>query len=286
MMNSLGKSQCSRGRFKEALKLHKDAIEEMRIILSPNHEDIFRAMTNLEVVHQMYFQWRLVKELHIEAVKGLTKALGRTNNDTLTTMKNFAMTNLKIGDDSLHDVRDTINEVMEQRSKKLGKDNGQTLWFKLCLARVKSALSSEKEVEIDMRALIEIATGNYGANHFAILYGRTRLTSVLVRQQRYSEAEEILLDVIEPSRYKAGARKEGDHLDRLLAMWKTMECYHLQGKVEEATELCTEVLDSLRRMGGEKHALATMAKEKLSELGEQPLALPAPPPYSSSNPGV
>ena len=243
-------------------------------------------MTNQGVVYQKYFQWQKAKELHVEAVEGLTRARGPTDDDTLSAIENLAMTNLEIGGDSLRDARDAMEKVVEQRCKKLGKENGYTLWSKLCLARIKSHLGLEKEAETDMRAGIEIAAGDYGKDHFAVLLGNTHLARVLVRQQRYAEAEEILLDVMELSRYKAGAREEGDHPDRLMAMWYTVECYQLQGKFAGAIQLCEEILESLRILGGGQHPLAMQAKERLYELREQALALPIPPLSQSRNPGI
>ena len=287
MKDSLGKSQCARGRFKEALKLHEDAIEGMKKILPADHEDIFRAMANLGVVYQKYFRWPKAKEIHIEAVEGLTRARGLTDDDTLSAIESLAMTNLEIGGDSLQDARDAMEKVVEQRCKDLGKENGYTLWSKLCLARIKSGLGLNEEAEIDMRAGIEIAAGNYGDDHFGVLLARTHLARVLVRQKRYPEAEEILLDIMDLGKYKAGAREEGDHPDRLMAIWYTVECYQLQGKVEGAIQLCTEIVDSLQKMPkGGQHPLAMQAKEKRSELREQAPALPVPPSSQSLPPGI
>lgn len=286
MKDELGKSQCARGRFKEALKLHEDAIEGMKKILPADHEDIFRAMTNLGVVYQKYFRWQKAKEIHIEAVEGLTRARGPTDDDTLSAKESLAMTNLEIGGDSLQDARDAMDKVVEQRCKELGKEHGLTLWSKLCLARIKSGLGLHKEAEVDMRAGLEIAAANFGDDHYGVLLGRTHLARVLVRQKLYPEAEEILLEIMELRRYKAGAREEGDHPDRLMAMWYTVDCYQLQGKVEGAIQLCTEILGSLQQMlGGELHPLAMQAKERLSELREQAPALPVPPSSQSLNPG-
>ena len=56
-------------------------IDEMKAILLPDHEDIFRAMTNKGVVEQRYSQWQGPRELYtyMEAVKSLTKALDPTD---------------------------------------------------------------------------------------------------------------------------------------------------------------------------------------------------------------
>ena len=278
MKDELGGIQAGRGRFKEALKLHEDAIEGMKRILPADHEDIFRAMVHLGVAHQKYFRWQKAKEIQTEAVAGLTRVRGPTDDETLWAKTDLALTNLEIGGASLQDARDAMEKVVEQRCKELGKEHNYTLWSKLSLARIKSGMGLYEEAEMDMRAGIEIAAANLGDGHGGVLLGRTHLARVLVRQKRYPEAEEILLDVMELRRYKDGAREEGDHPDRLMAMWYTVDCYQLQGKVEGAMKLCTEIVGSLRQMPkGEQHPLAIQAKEKLSELREQAPALPVPP---------
>ena len=186
----------------------------------------------------------------------------------------------------MHDARNLINEVVEQRCKKSGNENGYTLFSKLCLARIKSGLGLEVEAETDMRALIDIGTAYYGDKHFGVLLGRAQLGKVLVRQRRYSEAEKVLEDVTKPSRYEASAREGGEHPDRLFAIWYTVECYQLQGKIQGAIELCTTILQGLRTLGGEQHPLARLVEKRLLELREQPLAPPEPPPYQSSIPGA
>lgn len=285
--DEIGRSQCARGRFKEALKLHEDAIEGMKKILSADHEDIFRAMANLGVVYQKYFQWQKAKEIHVEAVEGLTRALGPTDDNTLWAKENLAMTNLEIGGDSLQDARDAMDKILEQRCKELGKEHSLTLWSTLCLARIKSGLGLHIEAETDLRAGLEIAAANLGDDNYGVILGRTHLARALVQQKLYPEAEEILLDVMELRRYEAGAREEGDHPDRLMVMWYTVDCYQLQGKVEGAIQLCTGILGSLQQMpNGENHPLALQVKKKLSELREQAPALPVPPSSQSLNPAV
>lgn len=96
--------------------------------------------------------------------------------------------------------------------------------------------------------------------------GWTHLAQVLVQQGRYVEAEEIFLDVIDRSKYKAGAREEGEHPDQIMAMWYAAECYRLQGKYGEARRICDDISKSLASIGGGLHPFAQRLEAKQEEL--------------------
>ena len=265
-MHLLGKSQCFRGRFKEALKLYDDAIEGFKRILPPDHKDVLLAIDDLGGVYQKYYRFREAKELHIEAYRGLEKALGPLDEATVAAKENIAMTNLELGGSNLVLARESMSEIVALRREKLGKEHGWTLWAICGLARIKSALGETDEAEKDLRAGLEIGARNYGENHLAILAGRTHLANVLVRQGRYAAAEEIYLDVMERSKYKDGAREEGEHPDRFIAMWCAVQCYKLLGKFDEALKLCDEITERLATIGGGKHPFAGKLKTMQDDL--------------------
>ena len=266
LMHLLGKSQCFRGRFKEALKLYEDAIEGFNKILPPDHKDVLMAIDDLGGVHQKYFRYHEAKELHTKAHNGLEKALGPLDEATVFAKENLAMANLELGGEYLVTARKSMSEIVALRREKLGKEHGWTLWAICGFARIMSALGEFDEAEKDLRGGLEIATRNFGENHLALLAGRTHLANMLVRQGRYTEAEEIYLDVMERSKYKDGAREEGEHPDRFSAMWCTVQCYKHQEKFDEALELCGEIAERLDAIGGGRHPLAGKAKHMEDEL--------------------
>ena len=280
LMDVLGKSQSARGRLKEALKLHETAIEGLKKYLPSNDAaaatqdhpvfaDYYRALTNLGCVNERYFRYQKAQDIYTTAVDGLTKTLGPTDDDTLCAKEGLAMASLEVGGDSLYRAYATMLEVVTQRTEKVGPENGYTLWSTLLLARVKTALGRRLEAEQDMRHAIGIATTNYGARHFAVLAARTHLANTLIQDERYSDAEAILDDVMDPAGYKTGAREEGDHPDRLFAVWYAVECYTQQGKFEEGMRRCDEIADTLQAFGGGEHPFAEKARGRKKELMEK-----------------
>lgn len=199
-MDELGRTQCFRGRFKEALKLHEDALRGMKSILPSDHTNIFLALDNLGVVNHRCFRYIESQELHAQAIAGLTNTLASTHQNTLMAKENLAMAYLEVGGEFLHSARKLELGVLEQRRKKMGKENPYSLWAICNLARINSALGRTDEVEREMRATLPIANRNLGENHFGKLSGKTHIALILVRLQRYEEAEEIFKDVIQRSR--------------------------------------------------------------------------------------
>ena len=121
-----------------------------------------------------------------------------------------------------------------------------------------------------MLLALPIAERNLGENHFGTLAGRVHFAQVLVRQGRYSEAEKIFTNVIQRQRYATAARDDGEHPDRILAMYYLLECYQLQRKIEDAIRICNELSEGVRTIGGQGlgsvHPFAQQLLDKRSEL--------------------
>jgi hypothetical protein len=123
-----------------------------------------------------------------------------------------------------------------------------------------------------IRAALPIAERNLGENHFGTLAGRAHLAQVLVRQGRYHEAEEIFIHVTQPQNYESASGDDGEHPDRILALWFLLNCYQLQGKIEDSICTCDGLVKSVNAIGGrglgKGHAFAKQLAAKRDELEE------------------
>jgi len=269
-MDTLGSSRCFQGRFKEALALHEKAIEGMKKTPPTNQEDIFIAMGNLGRVLWRYFRYEEAKEIHTEAVEGMKKVLGPAHLQTLVAMEDLAMSYLDCGEELLDDARELMLEVRDQRRKKLGKEQPFTLLAICNFARVESARGNTEEAENMFREAIPIAERSLGENHFGTLAGKVQFAQVLVRQKRYDEAEEVFTKVIERQRYVSAAREDGDHPDRIFALWHLVQCYELHGKIDDAISKVAELEQAIKTIGGqglgELHPFAKKLQRKRTQL--------------------
>lgn len=272
VMDQLGVSRCWQGRFKDALRLHEKAVEGMTRTLGEDHKDTLIAIDNLGRAHHRYFRYDEARKLHAKAVDGMKRVLGPTHLDTLFAADSLAMTYLELGGDFLSTAHELMLRVVEQRKKKFGKENPYTLWSISNLARIKNALGDSKEAEDMMRAALSIAERNLGENHFGPLAGKAQLAQILVSQKRYSEAENIFIDVIQRHRYRNGAQ-DGEHADRIIAMWYLLQCYQKQDKVEDAIRMCDEISEGLNILGAHLHPFYKRILDKRKDLIELETAM-------------
>lgn len=270
VMDILGVSRWQQGRFTEALELHSAATEGMERVLGANHEDTLKAMTHLGRVQDKFFRFDKAKSLHLMAVNGMESTLGPTHLETLSAKDNLAMTYLSIGGQCVVQAERLLIEVVNQRSKKLGKEHPYTLLALCNLARVETCLGRVKQAETRMRAGIQVAKRNLGEDHIGVLYGRTYLAQNLVEQERYEEAELMFLEIIERYKYMASTT-DSEHPDRIMAMLHLMECYRRQNKNGDALNLCDEISKALIILNGQDHPLAKRLKNIRTEILESPI---------------
>jgi tetratricopeptide (TPR) repeat protein len=270
VMDTLGSNCTQQSRFNEARQLHEKAIERMTEILGADHEDTLTAVDNLGKVMSRYFCYDKAKDLHLKAMTGMKSVLGPTDLRTLTAMENVALAYTEVGGELLDPAHVMMVHVLEERRKKLGKEQPYTLLAIANLARIKIALNKTDEAENLLRTALPIAERNLGKNHAGTLFGRVWLSQALVRQERYSEAEEILTEVVQRQRYEDSAREDGEHTDRIQALWFLLKCYQLQGKIEDAIRIGNELSEGVRTIGGEglgkQHIFARLLADKQQEL--------------------
>lgn len=270
VMDTLGATCTHQSRFKEARQLHEAAIEGMTRILGTDHEDTLTAIDNLGKVMSRYFFYDKAQDLHSMAMTGMKRTLGATDPHTLGAMENAALTYIHYRIEHLDSAHGMMIRVLEERKETLGKEHPYTLLAIVNLSRIKTALNQADEAEVLLRAALPIAERNLGENHGGTLLGRVWLSQVLVHQRRYSEAEEILAKVVQRQRYESSAREDGEHTDRIQALWFLLQCYQLQGKIEDAIRIGNELSEGVRNIGGEglgeQHVFAKLLSNKQQEL--------------------
>ena len=273
VMDVLGVSRWQQGRYTDSQNLHERALKGMIEVLGRGHEDTLKAMDNLSRAHGTYWRWDKAKELHSEAVAGMRKneKLGPTHLETLSAMDNLAMTYMAYGGDTnsfeLHEAFQLQLEVVKGREVKLRKEHGYTLWATANLARIKSAQGNLIEAEIDLRNGISIAERHLGATHIGTLFGKLHLGGVLIKQQRFADAEWLLREVADEPRNMSVA-SNGGHPDRVQALELLSTCFELQGRLGEAIDACGIAIEGLTTLGGHAHPYMKDLKDKYASLQE------------------
>ncbi|CZR65421.1 uncharacterized protein PAC_15321 [Phialocephala subalpina] len=251
VMDTLGSSKCFQGRFKESLELHEKAIAGMKATPLTKEEDLYIAMGNLGRILWRYFRYQEARVAHEQALEGLERVLGPTHLQTLIAMEDLAVSYLDCGEQYLDRAHELITSVLSQRESRLGKEQPFTLLAICNLARVKSAMGQNVEAEALFRAALPIAERTIGVNHFGTLAGKVRFAQVLMKQGKFEEAEEVFVKVVEKQRYASAARTDGDHPDRILALWYLVLCYESHGRIEDALVRVDELDRVVATIGGE-----------------------------------
>ena len=269
-MDYLAESCRLQSRWKEARQLSEKAIARMTNILGADHEDTLIAVDNLGEIMARYWDWEKAKDLHEKAMSRMQHVLGPTDLRTLSAMEHVAKTYLELGGDLLERAQEIQTQVLEERRKQLGKEQPFTLLATANLARIKAALGQTNEAEDLLRTALRIAGRNLGENHNGTIMGKIWLAQVLLAKKRYREAEEILTQVVQRQKYESSARDDGEHADRIFALWVLLQCYQLDGKVDDAIRIGTDLSEAVNTIGGEglgkQHKFAELLAKKQEEL--------------------
>ncbi|KAL2135287.1 hypothetical protein VTI74DRAFT_9167 [Chaetomium olivicolor] len=266
----LASALCWKGRWSRALELHRSTVEGMKRVYGPAHESTLKAISNLARVHLRYMEFEKAARLHEQAWKGLERQLGKTHVDTLLCLEDLAMSRMRLGESHLAECHEMMTFVLEQRKKILGKEQPYTLLAICNLGRTKSAMGQHAEAAKIMAEAVVIAERNLGEDHFGVLAGKTHYAQVLVHLGRLEEAEKILHAVADKPQYRKASDEDGEHPDRIIALWYLVGCLERQGKFQEALDICEDLVKSLAEIGGNglgtKHKFATMLQGELAKL--------------------
>ena len=223
--DTLGVNLMHRGQFHEARKTFEEVVSDMTRVLGPDHEATLMARSNLGRVLSCFFLYHEALDIHLDVLERMSSTLGATHLETLSAKENVAVAYLDIREGNLEKALELIEQVVQERDRKLGKEQPYTLLATVFKARIKNALGQSKEAEQMIRIAISIAERNLGMNHGGVLFGKRWLAEALVAQQKYTDAENVLLDVIQRQRYETSVREDGEHLDRILSPWTLLKCY-------------------------------------------------------------
>ena len=116
-----------------------------------------------------------------------------------------------------------------------------------------------------------IALRNLGETRFGVLLGKTHWARILIYAERYTEAEKILLEVV--NTYEG--RRRG-HPDRLLAIISLIKCRNLLGKNDETVLLLEELTGYTKALFGPDHPTVKYLLDP-QNLSTVPVPMPSPP---------
>lgn len=216
VMDTLGATCLMCSRVTEAKKLHEEVIEKLSGLekFGPDHESTWTAVDNLSKVKLRFFDNVEAVRLQRQAYMGFEKILGPSHQKTLEAKDNLAGIYGYIGEDQLPLAHQMSDEVLQIRTRDLGREHPFTLKSMLTLAKIKTALNQFEEAEAIFLEGLPAAERNLGDSHLGTLTARVWLAHLYWRQGKYSKAATIWEDVIEKRNFQQSKREDGEHGDR------------------------------------------------------------------------
>ncbi|KAL5335183.1 hypothetical protein BJX70DRAFT_410666 [Aspergillus crustosus] len=284
IMDTLGATCLDCSRLREAQELHEEAVAGLTALrrsgigFDPEHEHeqenedehTLMAMHNLSKVRLRYFDFDDGFDIALVAYNGLSKLLGTRHQKTLDAQLDLATLYGFKGPQHHPQALRMAEAVTRIRASSLGREHPLTLVSRLAVVNFKTAMGQFVEAEQMMKEGLQAAERSLGKTHLGTLLGWNFLGHVYWRWGRYEEAAGIWEDVTKVGHYEEVERAEGEHFDRVQAMWFLVHCREDQGRIGDALGLCEELVVLIRDFGGEglgpQHKLWGHVNEKKDEL--------------------
>lgn len=242
---TLGDSRYWQAFYSEARKLQEEAVIGLTKLRGFYHEDTLNAMDSLGRTMLVFYTNEFIKrarELHLQAVNGMRKVHGDQHLRTNVACENLCMAATQSGErTSLNDAHEMMIQVLETRQNKLGREHKFTLLSMVNLARIKCELGNLHGAKKLILQALPIAERNFDACYIASLWARFHLGRIYVRQNRWEEAQQHLVDVTECQRNVHQGR--GQYFpETLAALVELAAAYHALEQIQERDTVVDEAL--------------------------------------------
>ncbi len=252
-LNVAGEFMQFAGRYTEAERLLREALEMRRALLGARHPDVATSLDSLAVVLQDQGKLAEAERLLREALEMRRALLGVQHPDVATTLNNLALVLQDQG--KLAEAERLLREALEMKRALLGAQHPDVATILNNLGLVLKGQGKLAEAERLYREALEIQRALLGAQHPDVATILNNLGLVLEGQGKHlATVEYFLRGALEMKRALLGAQ----HPDVATILNNLAEVLRAQGKVKEAEQLYREALEIQRALLGARHpAVAT-----------------------------
>ncbi|KAF2205150.1 TPR-like protein [Delitschia confertaspora ATCC 74209] len=201
-MSSLAYVLQTQGKYKEAEKLNRRALEGYKKELGVQHPDTLTSMSNLAEMLLSQGKYKEAEKLSRQALEGYEKELGVQHPNMLRSMKILVLAQQYQG--KYNEAEKLNRQVLERYEKELGAQHPDTLRNMNNLALVLRNQGKYKEAEKLNRWALEGFEKELGLDHPDTLDSVYHLAYLLHLQKRYKEASEPYQRACEGYQQKLG----------------------------------------------------------------------------------
>ena len=225
------------GHFQDAEKRYRECLEVKTRLVGAEHPDTLRIQSNLALLYERMKKFNSAKEIHQTVLKSYRQQNPVNQIDVAVALSNLGRCQLERGW-HLQDPQQfrlavpRLEEALEICHEKLGRDyldNPTTLQLESFLAQARCALQQYEKAELILVDLSNNLRRLRGSDHITTLETMNMLGWVYLRQNRLSEAEDILKKALE-----AGQPLESIPNWTIQATGNLAIVYRLMGKLDKS----------------------------------------------------
>jgi hypothetical protein len=196
------------------------------------------------------------KGLHRRTWKIRERLLGAEHVNTLSSRQLFYAASFWGGNQIEHrEAEHGLKEIVSLLKEKLGQEHPLTLQSMLYLARVKVELQDFDGAQELFDYGLPVAKRNLDEDHLAVLFCRYHLARMRVKQRRWREARDELVDI--SARQSIALQGWGRfHYDRIGSLVELARAHHELGEYNECDVVVREALEGFERITSSVHPSA------------------------------
>ncbi|KAF2811289.1 TPR-like protein [Mytilinidion resinicola] len=224
VLSRLGEVLIRQGRYRSAEEVVRRLVEGRRVTNGDNEVSTLAALNLLGDVLRYQGLYAKAEKLHRRTFESRKAILGDEHPDTLISMGNLAATYGKQG--RLKEAEELEVQVLETKKRVLGDEHPKTL-----------------------TSMCNLAATVLGDEHPETLASMGNLASTYWSQQRWKEAKELEVQVMEALKRVLGV----EHPDTLISMANLACTWKSVGQNKEAVSLMEDCLELQRKRLGPRH---------------------------------
>jgi tetratricopeptide (TPR) repeat protein len=247
LMRNLALTYHMQGQWDEAVKLHKTALEDHKMVLGERHPDTLTVMNNLASSYRNQGRWKEAAKLEETVLEARKAVLGDWHPKTLLVMGNLALTYLSLG--KWDAAAQLLLSALEGSMAVLGDRHPSTLTLLNNLATTYMHQGRWDKAAKLQEMVLDVRKAVLGDQHPDTLSVMVNLATTYQKLGQWDEAVKLKERVIEDSKAVLGDQ----HPDTVTGMGSLATIYWDQGQLDKAVTLQKTVLEDSKAVFGDQH---------------------------------
>jgi tetratricopeptide (TPR) repeat protein len=253
---------CHLGRYEDAEKISKTAVEIQQSVLGLEHPNTLNSMNNLAVALGQRGKLLEATEIHQQIYRRRLRLFGYWHPQTITSMSNLSIILQRAG--QLTEAARMSLQVLKCSEKHYGPTHADTL---LAMSNHISVLCDQGKLEQAhpmLLDLLEKKKETFGPQHPSTLTTLSNLALTLERLGRHTDASPLFAEVFATRKVVLSE----NHPDTIIALTNHAKALGSLNQLEEASTLQKQALAKSMQILGESHPITLTIQSNLAGIYE------------------